>query len=556
MSINRDDFKNIQHNLTIARQLLNDASDALDELLSDPVEPDPDPNPDPVDPPKPPNASKYQNRIGMNINQGGSDAQVWADLLANEMWVAFDWSGRKGFPKDNTSEPCLANIHVDGKAGESLKLNVGDGGVIECFGTRFSESSTIVLSRDTPSEVFKVHVPGSFELYRQGDELNVIERRYRSLIRPFDIIRGLDPLRINNSPQRTVNDHVRYTHPCQSSPSYGCAIEEFLDVCTEVNSHAWVLIPHLAEADLIKHIATACHTFRSETGLDVYLEYSNEMWNSQFHQAKWGQSQGLANYVRRDGEDEHVYKNRAKATFYGHKCADVFLVFDSVMTDYIRVLSWLAHANWTQQVVLDSFQERYRGTPDRFAIAPYLHLNVSRWIDAAVEEVFKMPAKDKYAQWRGLDGEDWVEAEEDLVDEHLASMWKPYDVVDRMFFEDQGLARSKKAMDVYKAFSERNNIPICSYENGQHIIPPVNRYHRFNKILEECQNDPRWPEIYKHHRENWKSLGFWEDVYLSCVQSPRRGTAFGHREHVDQNHVKWDALDAILNDRITEESKQ
>lgn len=523
------------------------------DYLRGQVQPIPGPTPDPEPPtpdppvPVPEEIAKLQQRIGMNINRGGSDVAVWDNLLSNEQWVT-DWSYRRLFPADPGIQTCMANIHFHQPPGAEILISVV-GGELELNGKVYGPGlHPEKLPSGLQSAVVSVNKPGVFSIRKPGETPRLVEPRYGSAIAPFSVLRGLNILETNHSPQRTVSDMVQPDHLCQSSVTYGCAIEKFLMICEVNRSHAYVTVPHLAEASLIKRIAVACQSFSERTGLDVYAEYSNECWNGQFEQAKWVQGLGMSEFPIAESESESQWKERAKAMEYGRQAARMFSEFCQHAPDSIKVLAWMAASNWTQDYVLNQFVSDFGTLPDRFAIAPYLHVHVKDWINEAVEAAFGMPAREKYKQWRANRGEAWIDEEEDLVDDLLVQTWTPTKVVDQMFADGDGIARSKEWVDNYAEFGRKNGVKIMSYENGQHISPPVPRYSQFNQVLNESQKDSRWPEIYRRHRKNWVDAGCCEDVYLGLVQKPRpSGNSFGHLEHVDDTeNIKWQALMGIV----------
>lgn len=77
--------------------------------------------------------------------------------------------------------------------------------------------------------------------------------------------------------------------------SEGAPLAAMIDLANETNADLWLNVPHLADDDYVRQMAT---TIREtlEPGLKVYLEYSNEHWTWGFEQSRWFLAQGKAEY--------------------------------------------------------------------------------------------------------------------------------------------------------------------------------------------------------------------------------------------------------------------
>lgn len=70
----------------------------------------------------------------------------------------------------------------------------------------------------------------------------------------------------------------------------GIAYEYAIELSNTLDRHPWICVPHNASDDYMRQMA---RLFRDslDTGLQIYLEYSNEVWNGQFQQFHFIQRQ-------------------------------------------------------------------------------------------------------------------------------------------------------------------------------------------------------------------------------------------------------------------------
>ena len=104
-------------------------------------------------------------------------------------------------------------------------------------------------------------------------------------IEGFDTLRFMDWQRINGSP---VTGETRAVESC--SYADGVPLEIALMLAKKIGAHPWICLPHLATDAFV---ARTIETLRQATagGPAPYLEYSNEVWNLGFPQARYAEEQ-------------------------------------------------------------------------------------------------------------------------------------------------------------------------------------------------------------------------------------------------------------------------
>ena len=119
---------------------------------------------------------------------------------------------------------------------------------------------------------------------------------YRDMVKNFSVFRMMDNLGINNSAVVDFSDMKPdgfvSTKQDATNNLYKDAIDTYsaARLCTRFGAHMWICLPHLATDACVRSIIEAADGLLTPE-LVLYLEYSNELWNSGFSQG--GQISGL-----------------------------------------------------------------------------------------------------------------------------------------------------------------------------------------------------------------------------------------------------------------------
>jgi hypothetical protein len=130
-------------------------------------------------------------------------------------------------------------------------------------------------------------------------------------VKNYRVIRFMDWLQTNNSPIKTWADRKRPDEILQSGPR-GAALEYCIGLCNLAGCDMWLNIPHMADDDYIVQAATLVKA-KLDPLLNVYVEYSNEVWNSIFSQTKWNEIQAQTDVaagqsdLSLEGTDPNIY---------------------------------------------------------------------------------------------------------------------------------------------------------------------------------------------------------------------------------------------------------
>lgn len=107
-------------------------------------------------------------------------------------------------------------------------------------------------------------------------------------LRPFSVLRFYPWMRVYSTSgswsQRAALGSAR------QSTAEGVALEYMVELCNEVGSDPWFCIPHTADDQYVRNFATLVRdTLHPERR--IYVEYSNEVWNTDFLAGQWARAQ-------------------------------------------------------------------------------------------------------------------------------------------------------------------------------------------------------------------------------------------------------------------------
>lgn len=287
-----------------------------------------------------------------------------------------------------------------------------------------------------------------------------------SFIDDFQVIRFMNWMKTNNSPvvnwlDRTTSDYYSQTL------DQGLAYEYIIKLCNLKQKDAWICVPHRANNNYIQELAQLFSDSLDEN-LTLYVEYSNEVWNSGFSQRAYADSMGNAlGYTGNSWEQGWKY--------YAKRAADVMTIFDAVFNDSTRlkkVISSQAANSWLGNYHVERFNEStYNPSQvkaDVLAIAPYFAGAVANNIGAA-----------------GI-------ANTITVNEILDSM-------------ELALPTAFARMDDYKAVADEHNLELVAYEGGQHLVANYlyNSDTAFVSKLIDANKHSRMENLYCQYFEHW-----------------------------------------------------
>lgn len=203
---------------------------------------------------------------------------------------------------------------------------------------------------------------------------------FLSFLQNFQVIRFMNFTRTNGSNVVHWSDRTLPTYYTQSK-STGVAWEKIVEIANLTQKDIWINIPHKATDDYVLQLAQLLHN-SLQPNIKIYLEFSNEIWNSSFAQhaecAAMGQALGYTG-----AQWERALKFAAK------RSADIFKIFEDVFVDDSRLIKVLAsqaaNSGLSNQYInffKSTMYNPHQITAHALAIAPYFANSVADQIVA------------------------------------------------------------------------------------------------------------------------------------------------------------------------------
>ncbi|KAK7495076.1 hypothetical protein BaRGS_00013716, partial [Batillaria attramentaria] len=172
------------------------------------------------------------------------------------------------------------HVHYDGKGRMVVEFsNIQNGGIL------LKLTST---NPSNPVHNIRILPPG----YENTYERFPFHPLFLEFLKRFSEIRFMDYLRTNgHEPEPTTwNDRKPKNFHTQEGHDGG-AIEYIVELANTVGADPWVCMPHAADDNYVRQFATYVKK-NLRPDLNVYVEYSNEVWNGIFRQTHYTQEKG------------------------------------------------------------------------------------------------------------------------------------------------------------------------------------------------------------------------------------------------------------------------
>jgi len=328
----------------------------------------------------------------------------------------------------------------------------------------------VVNSSNPDNYVRNIHVlwPGTETTWKDNPFRSEFTDRWQS----FNTIRFMDWMSTNGSTVKEWADRPKSDDAFWTSK--GIPLETIIDLANRTHTNPWINIPHLASDDYVHQFAKYVKE-HLDPKLKVHIEFSNEVWNGMFQQARWAQDKAKELKI---GDASRPWEGAA--VFYVQRSLEIFKIFEQEFggTDrLVRIIAWQAAATegWTDGRLLS--QPGVDGHVDALAIAPYI--------------TFCVPPESH----PGKVGADQV------------STW----TLDQLFDELQktDLPQSIKWMETQKKFADKHGLKLMAYESGQHLvgISGGENNDAMTHLFNDANRDPRMGALYTQYLDAWKNAG-------------------------------------------------
>ena len=355
---------------------------------------------------------------------------------------------------------------------------------------------------------------GDMHIIMPGYGANPTQEFTNSLLQdlqPFSYIRMVEWNNTINSTQVNWQDRVTPNDFTACGPD-GASYEDIVALANESNKDLWINVPAMATNDYIQSLAQLIDQDLNPN-LNVYVEYSNETWNSSFNEYSQVLAAADSNPLVTDTSNDGLAVAQQTA-FQTRNIGDIFKqVFGSEASRVIPVLGGWAAVPYYNQVALQFLQTNYGAVSNSiadFAIAPYVVLTSGTDVPGlAMAGLFN-----SMENYLDTDVSSWLTGNESL--------------------------------------STTFGVPVISYEGGQGLYPNNSN----NPTLEyQAQNDPGMYTLYKNLIAMWE-----QDIGTQFTFYALNDSYWGLLPSVTATgSEKWDAVmssilpagDANLDGKVT-----
>lgn len=362
-------------------------------------------------------------------------------------------------------------------------------------------------------------------------------------IRGAKMLRFMDWLATNDSTLALAADRPK---PADYSwARTGVPVEIIARLANELDADPWVNIPHLAEDALVREMATVL--LRDlEPGRQVWVEYSNEVWNWQFTQAAWAEEQAKARWGR-----EHAW-----VQFYALRAVEVMAIWSGVAQDPARLVRVIAtQTGWTglEADILASPLVTGEGKPapeesfDAYAITGY----VSGQLGTAEKEAAvrgwladsRAAAESVAAELAEEDRAAHIEAHRfDLAIDRAAQELRDGRLTGARI--DSLVQVTGEVFPYHAGVAQRYGLRLAMYEGGTHVVgqgalvddPELTAFFTL------LNYSPQMGQIYADLLKGWAAVSDAPFNAFVDVYAPGKWGSWGALRDLTDDNPRWQAL--------------
>lgn len=284
----------------------------------------------------------------------------------------------------------------------------------------------------------------------------------------------------------------------------GAPVETMVALSNRVQADPWFTMPHAADDEYVRRFAQTVKTSLAPN-LKVYLEYSNEVWNTVYPQTAYARKKGLALGLSKN-PDEAVLR------FYAKRAVEMFSIWEQVLGKerLVRVLAFQSDIDpqYSDEVAI-SFGDT-RDHIDAIAIGPYFGTDLAA-DSAGVARIRKLS-----------------------LDELMREL------------ESAALPSAKAQMLKHAAVARKYGVPLIAYEGGQHLWNMSGQAApELDALFNAANRDPRMGSLYSRYLNDWAEAGGGLFMHLLDCGSFEGAGNWGALEHLAQPRSEAPKFDAL-----------
>lgn len=280
-------------------------------------------------------------------------------------------------------------------------------------------------------------------------------------------------------------------------------------LANRLHVNPWFTMPHVSDDGFIRSFAQLVHS-SLDRRLKVYVEYSNEVWNTVFPQTEYAKKKGLELRLSSDPDE-------AMIRWYARRSKEVFSIWETAFEGRQRLVRVFATNTYQPEYDEIPFKTReyIRGGVDAIAIGAYFggelgtKENIDRVEKMTLDELFR-----------------------ELETVHIPDVLKE-------------VARHVEV-------GRRYGVPIIAYEGGQHLAAMAADFGdeplspKINALFDAANRDPRMGLLYWKLVEGWSRItGGQLFVHLENCSTVNKNGRWGLLEYLEQPRTQAPKYDAV-----------
>lgn len=309
-------------------------------------------------------------------------------------------------------------------------------------------------------------------------------------LRSFDVIRFMDWQNTNGTWLHDWTMRPQLTD-AGFSLGLGVPIEVLVDLCNELDADPWFCMSHLFDDNYVNNFA-ALIAARLKPERTVYIEHSNEVWNSIFDQADYARSRAAELGIPGD-------PFQASMRYHSQRSVEIFDIWDDYFdADHlVRVMGGWQVNTWVTQQMLD-WKNAFEQT-DAIATAPYF--GGSLGVGTNPNQTLKMTP-------------------DEIIEACLADI------------EAQRL----NSIAQINAVAQYEGVELIAYESGQHLVGVGSwaNNSELTALFQAANRHPRMYDAYTADIAGWQIIGGGLMTAFSSCQIPSRYGSWGLLEYQSQ----------------------
>ncbi len=320
-------------------------------------------------------------------------------------------------------------------------------------------------------------------------------------LKDFSVLRFMDAGDTNNSEIETWGQ--RPTLDDATWQDRGFPVEVIVKLGNILHRDIWVTLPHKADDDFVRRYAEYVKD-HLDPKLNVFIEYSNEVWNGMFSQNRYAREQGVAKKL-----DENIY--HAGWRYYSERSVEIFKIWEQVFGGadrLVRVMGTQTADPWMSNLLL-SHKDAWKHT-DALAVAAYFGIELDQ---------------EGAPDLRSL-------TEQALVERVL----------------NVDLPRLLVKLKQNREVAEKYDLPLVAYEGGQHFVgvgADVND-PKIKKLFTGVNRSPAIKPLYKELYRGWKHIGGTLFVHYASPSLYSKWGSWGIKEYLYEPREQAPKYDVTL----------